>query len=62
MSETVSNNAPRQTGYVTVSDLEMPYEIHGKGDTPLLLRHEGRFEIHLAVRDVLPGLPKAAAG
>ncbi len=34
-----------QTGYAPVNGLQMYYEIHGSGGTPLLLLHGGLFDI-----------------
>jgi pimeloyl-ACP methyl ester carboxylesterase len=45
-----------QTGYAPVNGLEMYYEIHGTGGTPLLLLHGGLFNIDLQFGEVLPGL------
>ena len=44
------------TGYAPVNGLEMYYEIHGSGGTPLLLLHGGLFNIDLQFGQVLPGL------
>jgi pimeloyl-ACP methyl ester carboxylesterase len=44
------------TGYAPVNGLEMYYEIHGSGGTPLLLLHGGLFNIDLQFGEVLPGL------
>jgi pimeloyl-ACP methyl ester carboxylesterase len=45
-----------QTGYAPVNGLEMYYEIHGSGGTPLLLLHGGLFNIDLQFGAVIPGL------
>lgn len=45
-----------QTGYAPVNGLEMYYEIHGSGGTPLLLLHGGLFNIDLQFGELLPGL------
>lgn len=47
---------PRRTGYATVGDLRMYYEIHGDGGTPLLLLHGGLFDIDLQFGALIPGL------
>jgi pimeloyl-ACP methyl ester carboxylesterase len=47
---------PPQTGYAPVNGLQMYYEIHGSGGTPLLLLHGGLFNIDLQFGEVLPGL------
>ncbi len=44
------------TGYAPVNGLQMYYEIHGSGGTPLLLLHGGLFNIDLQFGEVLPGL------
>ena len=45
-----------QTGYASVNGLQMYYEIHGTGGTPLLLLHGGLFNIDLQFGELLPGL------
>ena len=45
--------APR-TGYAPVNGLQMYYEIHGSGGTPLLLLHGGLFNIDLQFGQLLP--------
>ncbi|WP_020576762.1 alpha/beta fold hydrolase [Actinopolymorpha alba] len=50
-----TNQAP-QTGYAPVNGLQMYYEIHGSGGTPLLLLHGGLFNIDLQFGQVLPAL------
>jgi pimeloyl-ACP methyl ester carboxylesterase len=45
-----------QTGYAPVNGLQMYYEIHGSGGTPLLLLHGGLFNIDLQFGELLPGL------
>jgi len=45
-----------ETGYAPVNGLQMYYEIHGSGGTPLLLLHGGLFNIDLQFGEVLPGL------
>jgi pimeloyl-ACP methyl ester carboxylesterase len=52
----VSERSGVQTGYAPVNGLEMYYEIHGSGGTPLLLLHGGLFNIDLQFGEVLPGL------
>jgi pimeloyl-ACP methyl ester carboxylesterase len=47
--------APR-TGYAPVNGLQMYYEVHGSGGTPLLLLHGGLFDIDQQFGQVLPGL------
>jgi pimeloyl-ACP methyl ester carboxylesterase len=44
------------TGYAPVNGLEMYYEVHGSGGTPLLLLHGGLFNIDLQFGELLPGL------
>src|SRR3712207_1036863 len=55
---TEPQNAPK-TGYAPVNGLEMYYEIHGSGGTPLLLLHGGLFNIDLQFGAVLPSLAAA---
>jgi pimeloyl-ACP methyl ester carboxylesterase len=45
-----------QTGYAPVHGLQMYYEIHGSGGTPLLLLHGGLFDIDLQFGALIPGL------
>ena len=52
----VTERSVVQTGYAPVHGLEMYYEIHGSGGTPLLLLHGGLFNIDLQFGEVLPGL------
>jgi pimeloyl-ACP methyl ester carboxylesterase len=47
---------PPQTGYAPVNGLQMYYEIHGSGGTPLLLLHGGLFNIDLQFGELIPGL------
>jgi pimeloyl-ACP methyl ester carboxylesterase len=44
------------TGFAPVNGLQMYYEIHGSGGTPLLLLHGGLFNIDLQFGEVLPAL------
>ncbi|HSK92371.1 MAG TPA: alpha/beta hydrolase [Euzebyales bacterium] len=55
-SSEASNAGPPETGYAPVNGMEMYYEIHGSGGTPLLLLHGGLFNIDLQFGEVLPGL------
>ena len=48
-----------ETGYAPVNGLDMYYEIHGAGGTPLLLLHGGLFNIDLQFGEVLPTLAKS---
>jgi pimeloyl-ACP methyl ester carboxylesterase len=45
-----------QSGYAPVNGLQMYYEIHGSGRTPLLLLHGGLFDIDLQFGELLPSL------
>jgi pimeloyl-ACP methyl ester carboxylesterase len=45
-----------KTGYAPVNGLQMYYEIHGSGGTPLLLLHGGLFNIDLQFGHILPAL------
>lgn len=45
-----------ETGYAPVNGLQMYYEIHGSGGTPLLMLHGGLFNIDLQFGEVLPAL------
>lgn len=48
-------SAPR-SGYAPVNGLQMYYELHGSGGTPLLLLHGGLFNIDLQFGQLLPAL------
>ena len=50
--------ATPETGYAPVNGLQMYYEIHGAGGTPLLLLHGGLFNIDLQFGALLPDLAK----
>ena len=50
------STAPAQTGYAPINGLQMYYEIHGSGGTPLLLLHGGLFNIDLQFGPLLPSL------
>jgi pimeloyl-ACP methyl ester carboxylesterase len=52
---TASQTAP-QSGYAPINGLQMYYEIHGSGGTPLLLLHGGLFNIDLQFGELLPSL------
>jgi pimeloyl-ACP methyl ester carboxylesterase len=52
---TNASSAP-QSGYVPVNGLQMYYEVHGSGHTPLLLLHGGLFNIDLQFGELLPSL------
>ncbi len=45
-----------QSGYAPVNGLQMYYEVHGSGGTPLLLLHGGLFNIDLQFGALIPGL------
>ncbi len=45
-----------ETGYALVNGLQVYYEIHGSGGTPLLLLYGGLFNIDLQFGNVLPAL------
>ena len=49
-------DSPPQTGYACVNELQMYYEVHGSGGTPLLLLHGGLFNIDLQFGELIPGL------
>ena len=59
MSEPSGAAAPHptpETGFAPVNGLQMYYEIHGSGGTPLLLLHGGLFNIDLQFGELLPSL------
>jgi len=51
--------AAPQTGYAPVNGLQMYYEIHGSGGTPLLLLHGGLFNIDLQFGELLAPLAES---
>ena len=51
-------NPEPETGYAPVNGLDMYYEVHGSGGTPLLLLHGGLFTIDLQFGEVLPALSR----
>jgi pimeloyl-ACP methyl ester carboxylesterase len=55
-SQVQDASAAPETGYAAVNGLQMYYEIHGSGGTPLLLLHGGLFNIDLQFGEVLPTL------
>jgi len=56
MTDVATKSMAPETGYAPVNGLEMYYEIHGEGGTPLLLLHGGLFNIDLQFGEVLPAL------
>ena len=53
----LTNEAPApETGYAPVNGLQMYYELHGSGGTPLVLLHGGLFDIDQQFGEVLPTL------
>ncbi|CAH0266483.1 Tropinesterase [Arthrobacter sp. Bi26] len=48
--------AGSETGYAPVNGMQMYYELHGAGGTPLLLLHGGLFDIEQQFGALLPGL------
>jgi pimeloyl-ACP methyl ester carboxylesterase len=51
-----TSDAPARTGYAPVNGLQMYYEVHGAGGTPLLLLHGGLFDIDQQFGALVPGL------
>ena len=49
-------DGPAQTGYAPVNGLQMYYEVHGTGGTPLVLLHGGLFNIDLQFGELIPAL------
>jgi pimeloyl-ACP methyl ester carboxylesterase len=47
---------PHKSGYVSVNGLEMYYEVHGDGGTPLVLIHGAFSAIGTSFDSILPGL------
>ena len=55
-SESQHTDPQPRTGHAPVNGLQMYYEVHGSGGTPLLLLHGGLFNIDLQFGGVLPSL------
>lgn len=53
---TSRDGAEARTGYAPVNGLDMYYEVHGSGGTPLLLLHGGLFDIDQQFGALIPGL------
>ncbi len=56
MTDSPTPAAPIETGYAPVNGLQMYYEIHGEGRTPLLLLHGGLFDIDQQFGALIPRL------
>jgi len=56
MTEPRNETTAPETGYAPVNGLQMYYELHGSGGTPLLLLHGGLFDIDQQFGEVLPTL------
>ena len=54
--ETPEAPTPPGTGYAPVNGLQMYYEVHGSGGTPLILLHGGLFNIDLQFGELLSSL------
>jgi pimeloyl-ACP methyl ester carboxylesterase len=54
--QTASAPAAPETGYTPVNGLQLYYELHGSGGTPLLLLHGGLFDIDQQFGELLPSL------
>ncbi|WP_458780386.1 alpha/beta fold hydrolase [Arthrobacter sp. D3-16] len=48
--------ASPETGYAPVNGLQMYYELHGAGGTPLLLLHGGLFDLEQQFGALITGL------
>ena len=55
-ADAAETRTPPETGYASVNGLQMYYELHGAGGTPLVLLHGGLFNIDLQFGLLLPGL------
>src|SRR3712207_3445754 len=49
---------PPRTGYAPVNGMQMYYEVHGSGGTPLLLLHGGLFDLDQQFGALLPHLSR----
>ncbi len=54
--QTTHASSAARSGYAPVNGLQMYYEIHGTGRTPLVLLHGGLFDIDLQFGQLLPSL------
>ena len=58
-SATQASGGQPGSGYAPVNGLQMYYEVHGSGGTPLLLLHGGLFNLDLQFGEVLPALSQS---
>ncbi|MGC5225419.1 alpha/beta fold hydrolase [Micromonospora sp. DT81.3] len=58
MTDDTASHGPTRTGYAPVNGLELYYEVHGSGGTPLVLLHGGLFDIDQQFAALLPSLSK----
>ena len=56
MTHDTASHAPTKTGYAPINGLQLYYEIHGSGGTPLVLMHGGLFDIDQQFAALLPSL------
>ncbi|MGC5170683.1 alpha/beta fold hydrolase [Microbacterium sp. DT81.1] len=56
MTDDTASHGPTRTGYAPVNGLELYYEVHGSGGTPLVLLHGGLFDIDQQFAALLPSL------
>ena len=56
MTEPTDDTTAAESGYAPVNGLQMYYEVHGAGGTPLVLLHGGLFDIDQQFGALLPGL------
>jgi pimeloyl-ACP methyl ester carboxylesterase len=59
MTAPANVSPPPETGYAPVNGLQMYYELHGSGGTPLVLLHGGLFDIDQQFGEVIPTLATA---
>jgi pimeloyl-ACP methyl ester carboxylesterase len=56
---TTNHPEPERSGYAPVNGLEMYYEVHGRGQPPLVLLHGAFSAIGTSFQHLLPGLAKS---
>ncbi len=58
MTDHATTAAPAPTGYAPVNGMQLYYEVHGEGGTPLVLLHGGLFDGEMQFGGLLPDLSR----
>jgi pimeloyl-ACP methyl ester carboxylesterase len=56
LAASVASAGPAKTGYARSGDLDLYYQIHGSGDTPVVLLHGSLCTIEICFGQVIPAL------